>query len=226
MRDIYLIIGALNEEVDALLKRMENIESLESRGVSYYTGKLSGQNCVLALSGVGKVNAAYTTTVLTGMFDVCEIINIGSAGGLDVNQNVGDLVIADELKYHDLDFGNAPVDERYFFYPKTHDFEKVLIQLGLPYHKGLIVSGDQFVMKDSDAFKNIQLKFPSAIAVEMEATAVAAVAKKRGIPCIVLRALSDVTHHDDNDLVFEDYLVLASENSAKLCSAYMESRTP
>lgn len=226
MKDIYLMIGALKEEVDALLKRMNDIESDESHGVPYYRGTLSGQKCVLALSGVGKVNAAYTTTVLTGMFDVREIINIGSAGGLDENQKVGDLVIADELKYHDLSFGDVPVDDRYFFYPKTQDFEKILIQLDLPYHKGLIVSGDQFVTKDSDAFKNIQLKFPSAIAVEMEATAVAAVAKKRGIPCIVLRALSDVTHHDNNDQMFEDYLELASENSAKLCSAYMESKTP
>lgn len=221
---LHLIIGAMDEEVSALVNKMTDVLQGDVKGVQYFKGLLGGESVVVARSGVGKVNAAYSTTVLIDKFSPKQIINIGSAGGLQEGQKVGDIVVANKLQYHDLDIGpNTHNDERFIFFTNNSTIEDTLNTLGLTYHLGLIVSGDQFITKVSPSFANIQKTFPQAIAVEMEASAIAHVASKAGVEIIVLRALSDVTHEDDNHLVFEEYLALASENSATICEAYLKS---
>lgn len=227
-KEIYLVIGAMEQEVGALVSLMEKPEESDLAGIKYFKGTLSGKSVVVAQSGIGKVNAAYTTTMLVSHFEPKEIINIGSAGGTQVGQSVGDIVVATRLQYHDLDIGaNTKSDPRFIFDidgSLVEGIETVLKDLNMPYHLGLIVSGDQFVTKESSSFQNIQAHFSEAIAVEMEATAVAAIAQKTETPIIVLRALSDVTHNEGNDMDFETYLELASTNSAKICEAYLASK--
>lgn len=54
-------------------------------------------------SGIGKVNAAMSTTILIERYHPDLIINTGSAGGLNPELNVGDLVISDDVCHHDVD---------------------------------------------------------------------------------------------------------------------------
>lgn len=225
MEKTYLIIGALDEEVNALLSLMENSEKKTLHTIEYHQGTLAGASVIVALSGIGKVNAAYTATILMNEFKPTEVINIGSAGGLDDQQSVGDIVVATELRYHDLFLGDSTDEyDDFTFKTDVSDIESVLETLKLPYYKGLIVSGDQFVTKGSSSFNNILENFKDAIAVEMEATAIAAVASKFDIPFIVLRALSDVTHTDDNYFQYDQYLDLASKNSALICETYLKKK--
>lgn len=225
MKEVTLIIGAMDEEVKALLDRMDNVEQHTLNTIEYYTGDLGGAVVVVAKSGIGKVNAAFTATMLISKFSPVEVINIGSAGGLQQDQKVGDIVVATELRYHDFDIGEDTYsDDRFIFNTNTAGIETILSELAMPYHTGLIVSGDQFITKGSNSFNNIQLQFDTAIAVEMEASAVAAIAEKFSTPVIILRALSDVTHTEGNELQFEEYLALASANSALICETYLKNR--
>lgn len=227
MEQRYLIIGALDQEVNALVERMSGAEKHSLHGVDFYSGELGGQRVLVAQSGIGKVNASFTTTVLINAFNPVEIINIGSAGGLIENQNVGDIVVATELRYHDFYIGlDTYEDERFIFKSQNDEIEGVLKSLELPYHTGLIVSGDQFVTKGSTSFINIRNNFKNAIAVEMEATAIAAICSKFDLKFIVLRALSDVTHTDGNELQFDQYLELASRNSSLICETYLKNKNP
>ncbi|MBK2402395.1 MULTISPECIES: 5'-methylthioadenosine/adenosylhomocysteine nucleosidase [Erysipelothrix] len=220
-----LIIGAMQEEVQALTSLMSGVTSSNVAGIDVYMGVLSRQEVVVAQSGVGKVNAAYTASCLIGIYNPHLVLNIGSAGGLKADQKHGDMVVATHLQYHDLDIGpGTDTDPRFIFKTDSNLFQiakQTLESMGKRFHVGLIVSGDQFVTKSSQAFLNIQKHFSDAICVEMEATAIAHVCYRSQTPFIVLRGLSDVTHDPENDLDFEQYLPLASKVSAMLCQQFI-----
>ncbi len=221
-----LIIAAMNEELEALKSKLENPIEKNHGDILTHEGEIAGKEVVLSLSGVGKVNAAYTSTKLTDIYPIDTLINIGSAGGLKSSQKVGEIVIADECRYHDFDIGEEyKDDERFIFKPNTklnNSAQKTIEEMGIKSHTGLLLAGDQFVTKNSDAFMNIQRKYPDAVAVDMESAAIAAVCKRANIPFIVLRSLSDVTTEEDNALSFEEYLPLASEQSAKVCYEFIK----
>jgi adenosylhomocysteine nucleosidase len=57
-------------------------------------------------------------------------------------------------------------------------------------HRGLIVSGDQFVAS-ATAVDLLRAGLPDALAVEMEGAAIAQVCYEYGVPCAVVRTISD-----------------------------------
>ncbi len=57
-------------------------------------------------------------------------------------------------------------------------------------HTGLVVSGDSFV-SSADASAALRARLPDALAVEMEGAALAQVCHDLGVPCAVVRTISD-----------------------------------
>ena len=106
---------------------------------------------MITQSGIGKVNAAISTTLLINKFKPDIIINTGSAGALDESLNVGDVLISDDVKYHDADatafgyeYGQVPQMPVAFqsSKPLIEKYLKVVQQQQLTAKVGLIVSGD------------------------------------------------------------------------------------
>ncbi|MEX5941702.1 5'-methylthioadenosine/S-adenosylhomocysteine nucleosidase [Mammaliicoccus sciuri] len=67
-----------------------------------YKGNIEDKQVVLAQSGIGKVNAAITATLLINEFKPDLIINTGSAGSVDSELNIGDIIISNKVYYHDV----------------------------------------------------------------------------------------------------------------------------
>ena len=97
------IIGAMEEEVTILRDKIENLEQMTIAGCEFNTGTLNGVEVILLKSGIGKVNAAMSTTILLEKFKPDAVINTGSAGGYEPSLNVGDVVISTEVRHHDVD---------------------------------------------------------------------------------------------------------------------------
>jgi adenosylhomocysteine nucleosidase len=73
-------------------------------------------------------------------------------------------------------------------------------------HNGLILSGDRFVSTTAEA-QALQADHPEALAVEMEGAALAQVCHDFGVPCAVMRTISDRaddTAHVDFNRFIED----------------------
>ena len=196
------ILSAIHEELHALLDLTEPIDRIEIAGRSFHRGTLHGRAVVLALSGIGKVAAAATATLLVDRFAASELLFTGVAGGLHADVAVGDVVVARSLLQHDMDA--SPLFPRYEV-PLTGrsrfdaDPGRVatLAQaarrcLAAPHrvHEGLIVSGDRFVSSYSES-SALRSALPDALAVEMEGAAVAQVCSDFGRPFAVLRSISD-----------------------------------
>lgn len=216
------IIGAMPPEVDALKNKMQKINEVEYFGVKFTEGEINQKKLVLCLSGVGKVNATISTTLMITKYNPEYIINIGTAGGMDPEENTLDIVISDKVIQHDFDTSyidghegvgiNVQAD-RDLARKVFKAFEKSKIDAKL--HYGDIISGDLFVGEERKILELME-KFPKAIACEMEAGAVSQTCKRLGIPFIIVRALSDIVHHDNSDIDFMKNVEITSERSAEM----------
>ena len=75
------IIGAMQVEIDTLIKDVTNLKE-EVKGIrTFYTGTINDKEVVIVIAGIGKVNAGITTSLLVENYDVKAIVNIGVAGG-------------------------------------------------------------------------------------------------------------------------------------------------
>ncbi len=216
------LIGAMDEEINLLKESMANPKTVEIASFQFISGAIHDRSVVLLKSGIGKVNAAIGTTLLNQLYSPACIINTGSAGGLHPELNIGDVVISSAVTYHDVDvtafgydYGQVPQMPAYY----EPDERLVAIaessakEMGNRVVKGLIASGDSF-MNDSERIAEIQKRFANLYAVEMEAGAIAQVCFRFQIPFVVIRSLSDVAGKDA-EISFEDYLPVASANSAQ-----------
>lgn len=220
------IIGAMQEEISEILKRMSTHEEFSIDGCRFYRGVLNQTEVVVLLSGIGKVEAAISTVVCLKNFDIEGIINIGTAGGLRQEQQVFDVVVSTKTAYHDFDlssFGEPSgfATSRYVYTCEPRYIEAFKQVIGQARHWiGPIVSGDQFIA-DPRIVARILSAFPEAICVEMEGAAIAHTAHRFNVPFIILRSLSDIAGHPNNTLTFDEYLIKASAHSAQWCYEVM-----
>ena len=218
------IIGAMEEEVNILKQRMEQQKQYNIHGHKFFTGKIAGKEVVLLRSGIGKVNAAMAATVFNREFPCEYLINVGSAGAINPNLKIGDIVISSELCYHDVDvtafgykLGQVPN------MPHTYKSDPMLINIAeesgvktiaQKVCTGLIISGDSFMnnKEKTDAIKNF---FLDAQAIEMEACAIAQVCYVFKVPFVVIRSISDTADHSSH-IDFKKFLELAVNNVSEL----------
>jgi adenosylhomocysteine nucleosidase len=216
------IVGAMHEELRALLDAMPDERPVLRAGREFWFGHLAGHEVVVVLSRIGKVAAATTATLLLSEFAVSRLVFTGTAGGLAPGVNVGDVVVADTLLQHDMDASplfprhEVPLYGRDRFATDaamSHQLAEasraVLDGFGAAQarvHRGLVVSGDRFVSEkaENDA---LCARLPEALAVEMEGAALAQVCHDFGVPFAVVRTVSDraddSAHVDFNRFVAE-----------------------
>ncbi len=217
------IIGAMEQEVTLLRDKIENRQTLTLAGCEIYTGTLNGVEVVLLKSGIGKTSAALGTTLLLELCKPDLVINTGSAGGLAATLSVGDIVVSDEVRYHDADvtaFGYEPGQMASCPAAFTADAQLIaaaeacISELNLNAVRGLVVSGDAFI-NGAEPLARIRTTFPRAIAVEMEATAIGHVCHQFNVPFVVVRAISDVADKESH-LSLEEFLTVAAQQSSLL----------
>lgn len=219
------IIAAMEEEIAAFLELMGEHQVEEIKGVKFYHGVLAKRDVVLCQSGVGKVYAAISTTILIDSFPIEYIINIGSAGSLKSSIGVGSVVIPDLIAHHDCDvvgWVKGFNDENKRMYRADEHLLKIAEMIAdektyfLP-----LVSGDSFINLPEQTTKILN-EYPQAACCEMEAASIAQTASFFKVPFIIIRGISDVTIKDGSEMDFLDYLHIAAKNSAVFCQRYIE----
>lgn len=200
------IIGAMDCEVDTLKDCLSNLETIDCGKLKIYKGKISNNEIILSKSGVGKVCAALNTQYIIDRYSPDYIINIGVAGGIAQDLEVGDIVIATSLVQHDFDATALGYVQGYmctggdnqkptvFYTDKKliEAFESAVngINTSSKIHKGVIATGDMFIGTPE---KKSQLReLFNATAAEMEGCAIAQTADANNIPCLVIRVISDL----------------------------------
>ena len=218
------------EEQALLVAAIGDPPPLPGDGLEARAGQLDGRDVVVAASGVGKVRAATTATLLVERFGCRALVLSGVAGGLSASLGIGDLVIAERVI--DIDYGRLTDAGRRVYQPGTLPLPGVLPDPGyrLPAHLvdrvrarlaaagltatlGTVLTGDAFLA--SARLRDELAAQWSALAIEMEGSAVCGVAERFGVPWLVLRALSDRAG-DESVTDFTAFLSSAAATSARL----------
>ena len=217
------IIGALQEEVEALISKLDNHEVERLGSVEFHLGILEGKRVAVARCGIGKVFAAICTEAMIIGYAPDLIVNTGVGGGLAKGLSVTDTVIADKLVQHDMD--TSPIGDpkglisgiNKIWFDTDERARDILTRaaqrLGLNARVGSIASGDQFVAT-SEVKGRITSEF-GASACEMEGASVAHVAFVNDTKFIVIRAISD-SADEGSSMDYMTFMPIAAKNSAAL----------
>ena len=96
------ILTAIEMEAASISAQLERAEAGCCGPLRCRHGYLGGQEVVLALCGIGKVNAALHTQMLIDQYGVDRLLHTGVAGAVAPAVKPMDLVIGRTLCYHDV----------------------------------------------------------------------------------------------------------------------------
>ncbi len=203
------IIVAMGKELKLLLPLIEDLSTITLNDIVFHNGKIGNHDITAMQCGIGKVNAAIGTLTLIENFHPDLIINTGVAGGAGSAAEILDVVVADNIAYHDVwcgpgtEWGDAAGCPRYF-----HSVPEIS---GLPclnnnprIKHGLICSGDIFVSKAEEVAR-IKHIHPDVLAVDMESASIAQVCYLKNVPFFCARVISDTPGGDDNIAQYENF---------------------
>ena len=221
------IMGAMKIEIAKLKETLLLTEEKQIAGFEFYVGSYKGLKVVLTTCGVGKVNAACCTQILIDHFGVTAVINTGIAGSMSDDVHFADVVISDQLTYHDV----RPKQMTMLFPYKAHftpnqelielakQAGEIVLSKEYKCHVGKIVTGEQFVTEQ--ALKDRIADAYHPLCVEMEGAAIAHVAEINGVAFVVIRSISD--HANENTEVdYNAFEALAANQSASLVLQMLE----
>lgn len=249
----YLILYAFDTEGELLTEKMTIEKSEKILGRTVHIGELSGENIVLAESGVGMTNAAMTTQKLIDRYNPKGIIFSGIAGAIDTGVNIGDIVICEKWATHDYGYYGAegfspggirvvPAGADSSIRMMYYEVDSALYSkaIGLPDSNvmldsigdrvpklvvgGVGVSGNSFI---DQVEKRLWLSEEfGALTTDMESAAVAQVCAVNGIPFIIFRSASDLAGGSGSESAkeeIEQFFEVAAVNSGKIVVKLLES---
>ena len=225
MEDIIGILGAMPEEVDQLCALLDGVTIEPYAVVEYHQGYLGERRVVVCCAGMGKANAAATTQVLITKFGVDRIVFSGIAGNMSAHIGIGDVVVGRRVIYHDAQddmlVQSAPFTAQYEGDPELVEAALSACRaVGVRAIAGTIATGDQFVGDTATKRAIEQRVHPDC--VEMEGAAVSQIAAKNGVPCVILRAMSDNADESGYEvLVVKDFSISEYVATATAIVAHM-----
>ena len=150
------------------------------------------------------------------------MINIGTCGALQGDMEIGDMIVATEVRHFDVDateFGYeiGQVPQMPAAYKSDEELQKLASEISLPNHNihfGLVGTSDSFI-SNKELKKGILKNFPNMQVVEMEAAAIAQTCYQFETKFIVCRSVSDKAE-EGTRVTFDEFLQIAAVNSSIL----------
>jgi futalosine hydrolase len=234
-----IVTAATHLELSLLINTLEAGDRLFIGHREIFEGTIGGRRTILAITGIGKVNAASTVTALLEHFAPELLINIGCAGAYtESGLKVGELALATaELfgdegvvtpdGWHSLELIGIPVvsrngEEYYNRFPLARWAEDKAAHVaetnGLTLHPGVFVTVS-CVSGSAERGAELFLRF-GGICENMEGAAVAQVASLYGVDCMELRGVSNLV--ENRDLSRWD-IPLAAEQAQKFTIRFISA---
>ena len=185
------IIGAIKDEIAGIKQEMRIDDTLRWPTGNAFVGEWQGVPVVLVRSGMGRDRARQALVEVAERFTLEHVYSIGYAGALDPSLEVGELVVADQVVHYET--------------LKSFSLDEELISTMPETRRGTLLTVDEMVATPP-AKKALREKY-SAVAVDMETSALAEEAQSRHLPFASVRAITDTANQeliDCSHLVAED----------------------
>lgn len=214
-----IIIGAQQEEIVSIKDLFSNYEEKNINHYSYYEGMINNKECVLVQGGIGAASTTMLVTLLSTLYKIDYIVNVGTAGGVaNKGLKVGDVVISKQLAYYDADvtaFGYKYGQMAQC--PRAFKADDKLINILVEQNKNVLVgdmlSGDKFITDRHQPNKYIQENFAdlNVLTVDMESASLANSCYLLNIPFVVIRVVSDILESGVQTTTYEEVLQISSK---------------
>jgi adenosylhomocysteine nucleosidase len=185
------IIGAIKDEIAGIKNQMRIDDAIRWQTGNAFIGEWQGRPIVLVRSGMGCSSAKDALVGILGKYDLEYVISIGYAGALDPVLEVGELVVADKVVH----YGSQ----------KSYSLNEELISAMPEARRGTLLTVDEVVATPPEK-EALREKY-SAVAVDMETSALAEEAEAYHLPFASVRAITDTASQeliDCSHLVAED----------------------
>ena len=177
----------MDKEAAPIIAQMASVKEKFISGKKVVKGKLFGEKVMLVICGVGKVNAACGTQLAIGL-KATAIINIGVAGGLNKDVEIGEVYEISHAVQYDFDLTQlngtkiGTLDE--------FDENYLPLAIGSSYPLKKLATGDRF--NDSKDDYKLLTKVLEADIRDMEGAAIAQACMHAQIPCYEFKIISDL----------------------------------
>jgi adenosylhomocysteine nucleosidase len=183
------LLGALQEEIGYLQRRLHLPEAAGGPTCRTYQGSFQGCDVLLVRTGMGRQRAEAATRFVLDSFPIALVISFGFAGALNDDLHAGDVVLcsrlccaADGSQTDPLAGVNAPAGAL------TH--ARGTLEAGrIGVHAGVCVTTSALITNPEEK-QTLGRTFSADIA-DMESFWVAKVASERQVPTLVMRSISD-----------------------------------
>ena len=169
----------------------------------------------LYVAGVGKVNAAAAAQKAINA-GADEILNCGVAGGLDPAMEVGDACEISQAVEYDFDLTMINGTRIGTHNERTTPYFDCRTSGRFPAR--ILATGDRFTNDERDVTVPLEL---GATVKDMEGAAIAHVCELNGVPCRMLKCISDVHGKGAMTGQYKDNLAKALQSLAKALSSWL-----
>jgi adenosylhomocysteine nucleosidase len=139
--------------------------------------------------GWGKISIAATTQYAIDQFHPDLLVNLGTCGGFAGRIERGSIILATKTIIYDIIEQMDAPDEAIAYYSTELDLSWLPAPLLHPVRKGLLISADRDILAED--IPGLVLKY-GAIAADWESGAIAWVAKRNAVHCLILRGVTDL----------------------------------
>ena len=193
------------------------------RGMLGFTGTYKGKKVSVQGTGMGVPSIGIYTHELINEYGVKNLIRIGTAGSIQENIKIRDVVIAmsastdsaiNKLRFNGADYAPTASSELFL---KAHE---IGVKKGLSMKAGNVLTSDTLYGDDPEAWKK-WAKF-GVLCVEMETAQLYTTAAKFGVNALTLLTISDslvtgeVTSAEERQTTFNDMIEVALESALNL----------
>ena len=194
MKNIGMIVAV---EMDTVLSRYGRAAEVERRG-GFEVHRYENEDYTLNIvnSGAGEIAAAAATELLIAAYGAELIVNFGVVGGLSEDRALARTVVVESVVHYDFDTSAWDGCEpgRYLAYPTpfiptTPELVCRALELYPELKKVVCASADKFV-GSAEGKRELRERFCADIC-EMEAAGVVLTCGRAGVPCLIVKTVSD-----------------------------------
>ncbi|HUK82639.1 MAG TPA: hypothetical protein VLZ12_08430 [Verrucomicrobiae bacterium] len=208
------ILVAVKQELRPILRRANATHVVRQAHLDFHEGTLAGQPVALLALGVGKECARIAAEMTIKCYRPDLIISAGFGGGLQNEVKDGDIVIGTEVLDLCADQGKEVRWRSAYKLARHREFTVTNGEFRI--HFGKILTADEMVLKAAN--KARLGKATGALAVDMETSAVAAVAATRDTDLLAVRCITD-NEHEDLPREFNDFFIIGQLQPSRIISA-------
>ncbi len=228
--DLILILGAVPQEIVPFREALGNPPTESLWGIPYFRGRIAGKPVVVAITGIGKTFTGMTSTLFITELKPRLVLMSGTGARINPELRTGDVIVATVT--HEHDYGSLTREDMVYrpmngpdngnevqnaFSPPASllaiadraiaEYKAPQVQAnGSTYtikaRRGVVSSSDLFGVTQA-RIHTLRSRFHTDI-MEMESAPLAHVCETLAVPCLIVRAGSNVAQEAPND----DYLRL------------------